>query len=1070
MTWQLLLFGSPRLEQNGKVVSLKRRKRLALLIYLVVTGQAHSREALATLLWPEYDASQGKANLRRELSVLLRTVGKEALLVSRAEIGINPAFELDCDVVTFKQFLVGEGMNTTAVSPTHITQLQQAVELYQAEFLAGFNLPDCPEFDEWQFFQREEMRRLATGAAQTLVAWSLEQKTYEAGVGYGRFWLTLDPWHEPAHRELMKLYALSDQMAAAMRQYDECVRLLDEELGVEPEAETVALFEAIRAREFGVDEQGDRRAEEQGSRGVGEDWEGGGGVPLSNVPVPVTTFVGRGDEVTEVVNLLADSEQRLVTVVGPGGMGKTRLALAVATAVVDAFAHGVHFVPLAPLTAVDHIATTLADVFHLRTTGDAAHEQLFNYLRDKQLLLVMDNYEHLIDGAYLVTELLQTAPQVKVLATSRERLNLMGEWVFTLSGLPVKNGTATSSAMQLLQNHAELAHPGLVIQTEDIAHIEKICNMVGGMPLALILAASWADMFSFAEIAAEIQQNVDFLETDMMDIPVRQRSIRAVFETSWRRLTADQQQVFMKLSVFHGGFTRQAAQKVAGANLRNLRALINQSLVVTEEDGRYAIHELLRQYAAAKLAASGELEATELAHSNYYLAALRAWEDDLRAGPRQITALREVERAWENVRAAWYLAVEMGNVTAVNQAVEGLHFFVEMSGRYPEGIAFLNAAREQFFPLDQPTNNPIWGRLTIRDTFMRLVSRGGESLAPMIDTCLQVAKSTDNGLEIGLCLWVKGTYFFMFRDDPQLGLRLLQQSLVYFEKLQDGFYLTRVQGMIGYCHSRITGMDEYSEWLERSVATAQAMGNVMGQAYVLCNMMDIAFGRGNYEMVEQYCQEVMAASRRFYDPITNSYAYILLGLYCFLVGRWNEVEQWVVPGAKEADLYRFANNQCYAQAVLSLLATISGRYEQAVLYGENSLDNPLHDRFGAIVSHWALALAHTAAGETDMAWHYVRHMVALTRQYGSTAVLTWVLPITAVLYSQQNQFERAVQHLALAVHHPLSPQGWLTKWSLLTKIQKQLQQQLGTKVYQATWQQGQIVELDELLAYIDMPA
>ena len=1057
MAWQLYLFGSPRLEQADSIIPLKRRKRMALLAYLVVTGQPHSRDALATLLWPEYDGKQAKSNLRRELSTLLRTIGKSALLVSRTEIGINPDFDLVCDVVTFKQLVA----DTTADSPTSVNQLQQAVALYQADFLAGFNLPDSSEFDDWQFFQREEMRRLAAGAAQILVTWSLRNSAYEEGIGYGRFWLSLDTWHEPAHRELMKLYAHSEQIAGALRQYDECVRLLDEELGVEPEAETTALYEAIRVREFGSEE---REARNQKKQDKVSERRGQGRVPLSNLPVPTTAFVGREREVAGVVELLTEPERRLVTVVGPGGMGKTRLALAAATAVVNDFVHGVHFVPLAPLSAVEHIPTTLAEVLHLRVTSDNPQEQVFDYLHDKHLLLVMDNYEHLITGAKLVADLLQAAPQVKVLTTSRERLNLLGEQVMLLGGLAVQNGTTMSGAVQLLQNHAELARPGLQVSEAEHQYVDQICRLVDGMPLALILAASWADVLSFAEIASEIQKNLDFLATDMVDVPQRQRSVMVVFDTSWRRLTADQRQVFMRLSVFHGGFTRQAAEVVAGANLRSLRLLLNHALITVEADGRYSIHELLRQYAAAKLADSTRMEATRRSYSSHYLTALRAWEDDLRGGVRQTAALYEIEADWENIRAAWYMALEIGEESAVEQAVEGLHFFIEISSRYQEGITFLDAAVAQLFPFGHDENKRAWQRLTIRSVFMRLVSQGDDgTLLPLIKSCLQIAEAADDHVEIGLCLWVKGSYISIIANEPKKGLSFLKQSLHHFEALQDGFYVSRLQGMIGYCYSRLTGLTDFAEWLQRAIETARAMDNKVYQPSVLCNLVDIELGRGAYEMAEKHCHEIIAASHDFYDPITKSYGGIFLGLCYFLAGKWEEGEEWITSGAREAELFHFVNNQCYAQAVLSLFAAVSGRNEAAVKHGEASLTNPLHDQFVFVMAYWALAMAYASQGKWEQAAKQAQQMIEATRQYQATAVFTWILPVIAILHAQQDRFESAVHQLALAHHHPLSPTGWLEKWPLLMDIRQQLHEQLGDEAFQVAWEQGKAMVLDNLV-------
>lgn len=258
---QIHLFGAPRLEQNGESVVVHRRKVMALLAYMAVTDQPHSRDALATLLWPEYDQSSARTNLRRDLSRLKSLVGDEVLLIDRAQVSVNPEAGLWLDVAEFQRRVATaqqHGHAPQQLCANCLAALTEAVALYGEDFMAGFTLPDSPDFDEWQFFQSEGLRQSLAEALQQLIGWHVGQQEFEQGIEYGRHWLALDPLHEPAQRQLMRLYAWADQQAAALRQYQECVRLLEEELGVEPEAETVALYNAIRTRqlEMPVGEQG----------------------------------------------------------------------------------------------------------------------------------------------------------------------------------------------------------------------------------------------------------------------------------------------------------------------------------------------------------------------------------------------------------------------------------------------------------------------------------------------------------------------------------------------------------------------------------------------------------------------------------------------------------------------------------------------------------------------------------------------------------------------------------------------------------------------------------------------
>ena len=249
----LRLFGAPCLERDGETLPVQRRKTLALLAYLAVTGRPHTREALATLFWQEYDQSGALANLRRDLSRLKSILGGDVLVADRMQVELNPQAGIWLDVAVFRD----QVMRTQGHTHPHERLcdecqevLEYAANLYGGDFMSGFNLPDSPRFDEWQFFQAEESRRLLVGVLQRLIDLHIPQGEYERGISYARRWLSLDPLHEPAHRKLMQLYAWSGQQAAALRQYHECQRLLREELDVEPEEETRSLYEAIKARRF----------------------------------------------------------------------------------------------------------------------------------------------------------------------------------------------------------------------------------------------------------------------------------------------------------------------------------------------------------------------------------------------------------------------------------------------------------------------------------------------------------------------------------------------------------------------------------------------------------------------------------------------------------------------------------------------------------------------------------------------------------------------------------------------------------------------------------------------------
>lgn len=318
----------------------------------------------------------------------------------------------------------------------------------------------------------------------------------------------------------------------------------------------------------------------------------------------LSAFVGREHEIREIVELLERPGVRLLSIVGPGGMGKTRLALQLVSRVAD----GAYFVALDGLHDASALLPAIALTIGFKGT-DFSPPRLTGYLRDRSMLLVLDNFEHLLDGATLLTEILQATTNVKILTTSRERLNLQEETVFRIEGL------TTDAAVELFLQQARRLLPDY--RVEDTQQIVRICRLVEGMPLAILLAAGWVDVLPLDDIAAEIARSLDVLETQTRNIPERHRSIQAAFNASWKQLSAVDQRALSWLSVFRGGFTREAAQQVAGVNLRTLANLTAKSFLRhVPESGRYEIHALLRLYASERLV---DAQAAHTAHMNYFL-------------------------------------------------------------------------------------------------------------------------------------------------------------------------------------------------------------------------------------------------------------------------------------------------------------------------------------------------------------------------------------------------------------------------------------------------------------------
>jgi len=423
--------------------------------------------------------------------------------------------------------------------------------------------------------------------------------------------------------------------------------------------------------------------------------------PRHNLPIHPMPLIGREEELQDISKLMTGEGCRLLTLVGPGGMGKTHLAVEAAGRLLEHFPDGVYFVPLASLSSPDDILPTIANALDFYFgEGKDPLRQFLAHVRDRRILLLLDNFDTLIEGAGLVADILSGAPGVKVIATSRERLNLQEELVLRIGGIKLPDmekatGVLESDAVRLFIGRTRQAQPDFVPGARDLASIARICRMVEGMPLGIVLAAAWMEILPPDEIAAEIARNLDFLQTEMRNLPERHRSIRGVFDSAWHRLSEQERTVFAKLSIFRGGFTREAAQDVAGATLQSLMALVNKSLLRRAPDGRYSIHELLRQYAIDQLHQLQGLEAANAAHSQHYLGALSRQKDSA-------TSLDQIEADVDNLRMAWNWAVEQGDYAVIDAALQNLHAFCIRRSRYWDARKFFNQAieRAEAFPGD----------------------------------------------------------------------------------------------------------------------------------------------------------------------------------------------------------------------------------------------------------------------------------------------------------------------------------------------------------------------------------
>ena len=903
---RLTLLGEATIAHAGRPLStLTSRKAQALLFYLTVSGGSHSRSSLAGLLWSDLPESTARTYLRKELSRLRQLLGPY-LVIDRAAVRFDQTTNYWLDVETFSEL----------TQPTSGTAEQaQAVALYHGDFLDHFEVRNAGLFDEWVLTTRARLRERAL---QTL--FKLGNVYHELGqddeaIHYTRRLLELEPWREDAHRQLMRLLAFNGRRSEALIQYEKCKQILAEELGgVEPAGETTALHEQIlvgalkQPRIASTSKLATKPHKKM----------------VANLPASATPFIGREAELARLTDWITNAARRLITVVGLGGMGKTRLAIKCGELLVEKndgdFSDGVYFVPLAAVDDVTHIVPAIANSLKITLDkGGDPKAQLLGYLQHRKLLLIMDNCEHLLKGATLFAEIVSATPGATILATSRQRLLLQSEHVFLLEGMSYPLEQAKDAmqqvelypAVRLFLQAAQRVRPSLEFIANEVTHLTHLCRLVDGMPLALELAAGWLDMMPLAKIAREIEHNLDFLESEMRDIPERHRSIRAVFHMTWQHLNPEEQTVFAQLSPFRGGFTRDAAREVASARLHQLSSLHNKSLLqFSYPDDRFQMHPLLQQFAVEKLAEDVLLEeAVRHRHAGYYCRLLKQQENALK-GAGFLAALAEIDAEISNIREAWSWAVRQQKTDLLKQAAEPLGWFYFWLTRHQEGL--------------------------------QVFQQAAESTEAMITT-------SQNPDPVALRLWavLLGWQGWLDNEITATGLDLCRKALQILgrDELADEDVRREKALVIGLLGTGGPGPTSLAT-IEQGLALCRSLEDEWGSAFLLgCLASAASYLQIDHQTIEAYFKELWPITKQLGHPWQMSWVSMTLGRTYVLQGRFQEAEKWIQQardlilesnygaGIIREQLYRVdleLHQGRFAEAAILIDAAISFRQQHEV--------------------------------------------------------------------------------------------------------------------------------------------
>jgi len=1073
MVLRLHLFGAFQAQiaeegtQPAAPLSFPSDKVRALLAYLAVeNGRPHSRDALAALLWPEYPNSDALHNLRNSLYRLRKEFGSDLsdkiLTVDRQSAHLQAA-NVWLDVAQFKQLLddcAGHQHHARRNCFECIGRLQKAADLYQGEFLAGFSLPDALPFDEWLLVHRERFHQQSLADLYDLSAFCGQQGQYGLARKYAARQIALEPWREAGHRQMMRALALSGRLDDALVQFENCCRILAQELDTEPAPETILLYEQIRDSQT---------AGQAFLPPVAEQDDAAAG-PAYHLPRQFTQFVGRRAEISAIIERLANPDCALLTITGPGGIGKTRLAIEAARQQIGMHEDGVWFVSLAPVQAVDDIPAAIAASLPLPpfNSGDI-ERQLLNYLSSKQALLIIDNFEHLLAGADFLLTLLQQAPRVKILTTSRERLNLQAAWVFDIQGLTTPSNEMGDSllenyaAVQLFIQQLQQVRRTLVLTEEDIEEIGRICRLVEGVPLAIELAINLTTTLSFSEIADLIANDLDRLETRSRDVPDRQRSLRAVFDYSWNLLQEGEQKALKSLAIFPASFTTKAVVEITGTAEPILRVLIEKSFLRRDENDRFEMHVLLRQFAGEKLYETADNQAVErlrARHSAYYMTYLLNHDAEM-SGSKARPALKKVQQEIDNIRLAWNSAVALPDLSAIAQSAPALVSFFSLVGQPREGERLLKMAikaiggsapqinhSQILSPAEKKYHRLISYLLTQRVRFLIKLSMVAEATTAIKQAIKHGHLSEDDDVLLealnywGIILWRQGHYE-QSKEQLDKAFEVGRRATADIHKIRTLVQLGNVHTFIGdfvrarqyyeqaihdyeaagvkdlshiavYSNLGLLCVSEgkYAEAkrrFQKALDLYIQIGSLSGRGTVLAGISDLAFQEQNYGKALSMGRQALDIFQEIGEVVREGGIRLVLGNVFARLGQWETAQNHFEQALDLTRQIHNQNSEGEALVHLAFLACQLGDFqealrlsEQALPLAEKSADRDLH---AYALTGQGRALA--GIGRMEEAVVFYSESLALRQELKQWYLIAEIEALLAHIYLDHNDFEQA---------------------------------------------------------------
>ncbi len=789
----------------------------------------------------------------------------------------------------------------------------------------------------------------------------------------------------------------------------------------------------------------------------------------TNLPASITSLIGRRAEKAALNQLLADPQTRIVTLLAPGGMGKTLLALEVARQQLGEFSDGVYAVTLSTFLKHEELAILIADAINCQIYSDQnVEQQVLSNLSPQHVLLLIDNAEYVTHSTAFLTDILRAAPHVKVLAISQVKLNLYDEKIFSLGGLSFATGDAATEnaddAITLFVERARNARRNFQLTPESRQAISDICTLTQGMPLALVLAASWTALLSPAEIVSELSRGFDFLETDLQDMPSRQRSIRAVYDYTWTLMGDDERQMLTRLSIFRRGFTREAAQIIAQGNLRSLMGLLNRAVIQPSAYDRHMeIHELLRLYSEEQLRRSGEYETFRSIHSRYFLGLVEQNEQNLK-GVKQVEILDLLQADEENIELAWQWAIVRHETSLLMDAIEGLFWYHFMRNRYLIFEIISRNIENEFSRSHNADDVLLVARAQVRNLWMLRWSEGTVARHPEIIEQLEqqiiLFRDFDAVHELALCELLLGDAVRTLENDRERAQSLLKSASDRFGTLKDEYHFAWTLHFIARLMGDTQGIQNGIETLNRALVLRRKLGDQIGAIYSLYNLSTDLLLLGDLDKCREVTEEILNISRVTREQSSLLLGQITLTLLAFLEGQFEIVRAQNAINRALAGKLNHLLGLAWTNLIQMLLDYLDERPDYPV---ENLGRNQKFAVQSVVGYFYALAYPFIQITDDELFVQNLRNALRHADEFAAYGAQCLCLPFLAALEATREHFIQAAQLLALAEAQPHNLMGWLPAWLERTSLKGRIAQKLAIETLEDAYELGRALDIPSVI-------